>query len=171
MKNCFLLFILLSTSAFAGASDLKTFFQAKKGNWVMVTGWSKDINSDGSSGDKHIMTHSIQSITGSESDWIVRQDFCNKTGSAEYCGNSEYVFQIDDSNLYLIDVDHNIKRKVDVLYSTKTELSYRIDFEGMIFTVIQKLSNRILTETTHVELEGKLVNVGFLSSRLIDKKL
>jgi hypothetical protein len=169
MKKCLLVLILLSQSAFAGVYDLKSFFQSKVGSWALVSGWSRDINSDGSSGDEHIMTHSIQRVTGSDTRWTVLQDFCNRTGNSELCGNSENNFQIENSNLYLIDTDHNIKRKVDVLYSTKTELSYRVDYDGMIFTVMEKISGRVLTETTQVELKGKVVNVGFHSSKFLGK--
>lgn len=163
MKKLLLFLSLILASATVCASDIEAFFQAQKGDWSLVSGWSKDIADDGSTRSENTTVTSIQAVLFQDAKWKFLRDFCNRTETAEFCGQSERVFRIDGENLFLIDEDHHTTTKVEVLYSTKTELSFRLDFDGMVFIIWQKLSNDILTETTQVELKGKVISIGFLA--------
>lgn len=167
MKKYVLFFVILLESFSVSASDLITFFESKSGTWSLVSGWSKEFSSDGAIESEFVITLSSLNVSGSQSHWTVYQEFCNKSPNFEMCGRSLNVFLIDGKNLYLEDEVNHAKIKVDILSSTRTELSYRFELNGMVFTISQKISENILTENTRVEREGKLIGLSFLSSQII----
>lgn len=158
----FLIFITFNSNL-ALASDLEVFFKNSIGNWKLVSGWSKNVNTDGSTSDGSVTTFHNSSVTNQGVNWTVYEDFCSQSNGSSLCGESLSTFEINADKLYLVDTTTGIKTPVEILRSTSSELNYRVDFDGLIFSVLEQVSNDVWTRTTQVQSQTNVIEVSFLA--------